>query len=233
MAREKKAPGQKKKHWWNYLGDAYRITKRTFSWLPWGLLGAFAIGLAIGLIPAIVTGSWLQWMLLGVVFAMTFPMFLLLRLVRKASYSQLKGMPGAASAVLDNLGRGWNVKTEPVRVNPRSQEMVFRALGRPGVVLVSEGTKSRAGRLLTDERKAIKRVAPSAPIHEIMLGEQDGQVSLEQLEKKIKKLKKQITAQEVAALGYRLEALNKNSLGIPKGIDPMNARPNRRAMRGK
>ncbi|MGO1637077.1 MAG: DUF4191 family protein [Ancrocorticia populi] len=42
-----------------------------------------------------------------------------------------------------------------------------------------------------------------------------------------------MTSQEVAALSYRLEALNKNALPIPKGIDPYNARPNRRAMRGK
>ncbi|PWF24519.1 DUF4191 domain-containing protein [Ancrocorticia populi] len=233
MAKEKKAPGEKKKHWWNYLGDAYRITKRTYSWLPWALIGAFVLGLAIGLIPAIVTGKWIQWILLGVAFALMFPMFLLLRLVRKASYSQLRGMAGASTAVLDNLGRGWNVKSEPVRVNARTQEMVFRALGRPGVVLVSEGTKSRAGRLLNDERKAIKRIAPSAPIHEIMVGEEEGQVDLAKLEKQIKKLKKQITSQEVAALSYRLEALNKNALPIPKGIDPYNARPNRRAMRGK
>lgn len=232
MAKDKKVPGEKKKHWWNYLGDAYRVTKRTYAWLPWGLLGVFVIGLLIGLIPAIVTGKWLQWIILGVAFALMFPMLLLLRLVRKASYSQLEGRPGASSAVLDNLGRGWNVKSEPVRVNPRSQEMVFRVLGRPGVVLVSEGHKSRAGRLLNDERKAIKRVAPSAPIHTFMVGPDEGQLSLEQMEKQIKKLKKQITSQEVAALSNRMEALNKNSLGIPHGIDPYNARPNRRAMRG-
>ncbi len=233
MAKKEKASATKKKHWWSYLGDAYRITKQTYSWLPWGLLGVFAIGLAIGLIPAIITGKWLQYIILGVLFGLMFPMLLLLRLVRKASYSQLRGRPGASTAVLDNLGRGWNVKSEPVRVNPRTQEMVFRALGKPGVVLVSEGTKSRAGRLLADERKAIKRVAPSAPIHEIMVGDEEGQVDLERLEKTIKKLKKQISAQEVAGLSNRLDALSRNSLPIPKGIDPYNARPNRRAMRGK
>ena len=66
-----------------------------------------------------------------------------------------------------------------------------------------------------------------------MVGDEEGQVDLERLEKTIKKLKKQISAQEVAGLSNRLDALSRNSLPIPKGIDPYNARPNRRAMRGK
>ncbi|MFT0847985.1 DUF4191 domain-containing protein [Actinomycetaceae bacterium L2_0104] len=233
MAKDDKKPSQKKKRWWSYLADAYKVTKRTYSWLPWALIGAFVLGLAIGVIPAVLTGKWIQWMILGILFGITFPLFLLMRLVRKASFSQIAGKPGAVSAVLDSVRRGWNVNSEPVRFNARTQDMVFRALGRPGVLLVSEGPKNRVRGLIDEERKAIKRVAPSAPVHVIMVGEDEGQVSLDVLEKKMRKLKKQITAQEVAALSYRLEAIRPNSLPIPKGIDPYNARPNRRAMRGR
>ena len=129
--------------------------------------------------------------------------------------------------------RGWNVKPEPVRFNARTQDMVYRALGRPGVVIVSEGPKGRVRSLIEEERKAIKRVAPSAPTHVIMVGNDEGQVKLERLEREMRRLKKQITAQEVAALSNRLDAIRTNNLPIPKGIDPLNARPNRRAMRGK
>ena len=66
-----------------------------------------------------------------------------------------------------------------------------------------------------------------------MVGNDEGQVKLERLEREMRRLKKQITAQEVAALSNRLDAIRTNNLPIPKGIDPLNARPNRRAMRGK
>lgn len=233
MAKDDKKPREKKKRWWSYLADAYKVTKRSYSWLPWALLGAFVLGLAIGLVPAIITGRWIQWLILGILFASTFPLFLLMRLVRKASFAQIAGKPGAASAVLGNVRRGWNVKEEPVRFNARTQDMVFRALGRPGVLLVSEGPKSRVRSLIEEERKAIKRVAPSAPVHVIMVGEEEGQVSLDVLERQMRKMKKQITSQEVAALSYRLEAIHANNLPIPKGIDPTNVRPNRRALRGR
>ena len=233
MAKDEKKPRPKKKRWWSYLGDAYKVTKRSYSWLPWGLLGVALLGLAIGLVPAIITGRWLSWIILAIAFGVTFPLLLLMRLVRKASYQQIDGRPGAVSAVLDNIGRGWNVKPEPVRFNARTQDMVYRALGRPGVVIVSEGPKGRVRGLIEEERKAIKRVAPSAPTHVIMVGNDEGQVKLERLEREMRRLKKQITAQEVAALSYRLDAIRTNNLPIPKGIDPLNARPNRRAMRGK
>ena len=35
--------------------------------------------------------------------------------------------------------RGWYVEDEPVAVDPRTRDLVFRAVGRPGVVLVTEG----------------------------------------------------------------------------------------------
>ncbi len=233
MAKDDKKPRQKKKRWWSYLADAYKVTKKSYSWLPWALLGVFALGLAIGVIPAVVTGQWVQWLILAILFGLTFPLFLLMRLVRKASFAQIEGKPGAVSAVLGGVRRGWNVKTEPVRFNARTQDMVFRALGRPGVLLVSEGPKSRVRGLVEEERKAIKRVAPSAPVHVVMVGTEEGQVSLDVLERQMRKMKKQITAQEVAALSSRLEAIRTNNLPIPKGIDPRNARPNRRAMRGR
>lgn len=232
MARDPK-PAQKKKHWWNTIADAYRITRRTYKALAWWMLGAGVLGLAIGIVPAFLTKSWISWSILGVLLAVTLPMLLLVQLVKKASYAQLDGMPGASSAVLDNLGRGWDVKQEPVRFNARTQEMVFRAIGRPGVVLVTEGGTVRARKLLDDERRAIRRVAPNAPIHTIMVGHEEHQVTLSKLDRTIRKLPKSISNEEVAALSRRLESINPNNLPIPKGIDPTNMRMNRRALRGR
>ncbi len=233
MAKDSGRTKPKKKHWWNYLGDAYRITKRSYSWTPWALLAGFAIGLAVGIVPSILTGRWLSWMLIGIMLALLLPMITLTRLVRRASYAQIDGMPGAASAVLDNIKRGWDISTEPVRVNARTQDMVFRAIGRPGIVLIAEGPKGRVGKLIDEERRAIRRVAPNAPVHTIFIGHDDGQTELIDLEKSMRRLPKTISNEEVAALARRLEAIKTNTLPIPKGIDPMKARPDRRALRGK
>ena len=169
----------------------------------------------------------------AVLFAFILPMITLTRMVRTASYKQIDGMPGAVSAVLDRIRRGWTVQAEPVRFNARSQDMVFRAIGRPGIVLITEGPTPRVERLVAEERRAIKRVAPNAPVHVINVGNDEGQTRLIDLNKAMRRLPRGITSQEVAALARRLEALSQKSLPIPKGIDPYKARPDRRAMRGK
>ena len=160
------------------------------------------------------------------------PMITLVRLVRRASYGQIDGMPGAVSAVLDNIGRGWNVTTEPVRFNARSQDLLFRAVGRPGIVLITEGPTNRVRNLVAEEKRALKRVAPNTPIHVINVGNDEDQTKLMALEKEMRKLPKGISNQEVAALSNRLDALNSKALPIPKGIDPQKVRANRRALRG-
>jgi integral membrane protein len=227
----KKAP--KKQRWYKVLGEAYRVAKRTYPWARWALLGAAAAGAAIGVVPAIAMGRWITWGIFAVLFAFILPMITLTRMVRTASYKQIDGMPGAVSAVLDRIRRGWTVQAEPVRFNARSQDMVFRAIGRPGIVLITEGPTPRVERLVAEERRAIKRVAPNAPVHVINVGNDEGQTRLIDLNKAMRRLPRGITIQEVAALARRLEALSQKSLPIPKGIDPYKARPDRRAMRGK
>ena len=217
----KKAP--KKQRWYKVLGEAYRVAKRTYPWARWALLGAAAAGAAIGVVPAIATGRWITWGIFAVLFAFILPMITLTRMVRTASYKQIDGMPGAVSAVLDRIRRGWTVQAEPVRFNARSQDMVFRAIGRPGIVLITEGPTPRVERL----------VAEDAPVHVINVGNDEGQTRLIDLNKAMRRLPRGITSQEVAALARRLEALSQKSLPIPKGIDPYKARPDRRAMRGK
>ena len=163
----------------------------------------------------------------------TLALLVLVQLVKRASYSQIDGMPGAVGAVLSNIKRGWVIEQEPVRFNARTQDMIYRAIGRPGVVLIAEGPSERVNRLIADERKAIKRVAPSAPVQVIKAGNGEDQIKLRKLEKHIKRLPKVMSHDEVAAVSARMKAIPTNALPIPKGIDPFNARPDRRAMRGR
>jgi hypothetical protein len=50
----------------------------------------------------------------------------------------------------------------------------------------------------------------------------------------MQRMKKQLTKQEAAAVSKRLNALHRSlRQQVPKGVDPMRARPNRKAMRGR
>ncbi|XCB29951.1 DUF4191 domain-containing protein [Arcanobacterium hippocoleae] len=194
----------------------------------WSIFGIIVLAILLG----VFTKNWIFSLIFGLMFAIICPLLFLTELVKRASYKQIENMPGASAAVMGQIKRGWAISEEPVRFNPRTKDLVFRAVGRPGVVLVSEGSGAGIQKLIREERQAIKRVAPSAPISVIQVGMEDGQVPIAKLQRAMRKLPKQITNQEVAALTNRLSAVRTNSLPIPKGIDPMKARANRRAMRG-
>lgn len=233
MAKDPNKPKKpKKKRWYSYLADAYRISKRTYSWTPLAIWGTVLAFIAIGFILGFTTGAKIMWPLMFTMLGLTLSLVILTQLVKRASFSQIDGMPGAAGAVMDQIKRGWVINREPVRFNARTQDLIYRAIGRPGVVIISEGPANRVAKLIDEERKAIKRVAPSAPIEVIRVGNEEGQVPLSKLEKTMKKLPKKVTDQEVAAIAQRLDAIQTNAMPIPKGIDPFKARPNRRSMRG-
>ena len=129
------------------------------------------------------------------------------------------------------LRRGWILKDQPVAVNPRTQDLVFLAIGRAGVVLVTEGPISRVKPLVDAERRRLGRVLPNVPIHVVNAGNDEGQVPLASVGKKMKKLPKAITKLEVSAVDKRISTLGSAKLPIPKGIDPTRARPSRRSGR--
>lgn len=52
----------------------------------------------------------------------------------------------------------------PVAVNGKTQDAVYRAVGRGGVVLISEGPKTRTTRMLEEERRKVLRVLPNVPV---------------------------------------------------------------------
>ena len=58
------------------------------------------------------------------------------------------GQPGAVGAVLKNgLRRSWTGSERPINISPRTQDAVYRAVGRGGIVLIGEGPRSRTQRL--------------------------------------------------------------------------------------
>src|SRR5690606_27872 len=111
------------------------------------------------------------WIISGLLAGLLVFLIVLSRKAERAAYSQIKGQPGAVGAVLkSSLRRGWTASEIPVAVSPRTQDAVYRAVGRGGIALIGEGPKSRTTRMLEEERRKVARVAPNVPIHIIHVG---------------------------------------------------------------
>lgn len=229
---ENNAPA-KKRRWYHNLADAYRITARTYPWIGWLLAASAVITICLALVIAWVTkGNWIVWSILGVLLGATVAMSILSLLVRRAMYAQIDGTTGAVYAVLSQIRSGWIISEQPLTVT-REQDVVWRIIGRPGIVLISEGPSSRVKPILGHERSRVSKVMKNVPVHVIQVGNDDGQVSLSSLQSRLRKLKKVLTKEEVPSVAARINALQSSAPPIPKGIDPTKVRPNRRAMRGR
>lgn len=234
--KKKTADGEaapKKQRWYHQLRDVYKMTVEATPNVRWLLLGTFFGIIAVGVGIGFLLGHPVYAGFLSVLVATLTTMILLTNRAEKSAYSRIEGQPGAASSALGTIRRGWNYEEEPVAIDPRTQDVVFRAIGRPGVVLISEGPPHRAKRMLEKERRRVARVAPGVKIHLIQVGRDEGQVPLPKLVRKLRSFKNSLTKLEVDAIVKRLRALGHGRPPVPKGIDPMRARPDRRAMRGR
>src|SRR5690606_34602954 len=119
-------------------------------------------------------------------------MFILARRAEKAAYAQIEGQPGASLSALRTIRRGWDFPEEPVAVDPRTQDMVFRGVGRAGVVLVGEGAPHRVTKLLEGERKKVARILPNVPVTILQAGSGPEQVALAKLPRTVQRLKKKL-----------------------------------------
>ena len=224
---------QKKTRWYTQVWQAYQMTRKQDPAVTWVMLAAFFGIVAVALVIGLLWGHVVYTLFLGLPFAALAAMFLLARRAETAAYAQIEGQPGASRAALGTIRRGWTFAEEPVAVDPRTQDLVFRGIGRAGVVLVSEGPKGRATKLLDTERKRTSRVLPNVPITLIQSGSDEGQVPLRKLPRRVQRLKPTLTKQETSEIGKRLTALGTVRLPVPKGIDPTRARPDRKGMRGR
>jgi hypothetical protein len=192
------------------------------------IVAGIAIGVLVGfLIPPFAVWTVVLWGVTGLLAGVLGGMISMTRLSTSAMYKKIDGMPGAAGHVLStSLGRGWQSGDSPVGVNPRTQEAVYRAVGRGGVVIVGEGARGRLTRLVNEERSKAQRVAQGVPVTVFYVGHGEDEVPISQLAKHIKSLPKKIDKSTMAAVIKRIDSVSQSlaSLPIPKGIDPTKVR---------
>lgn len=231
-----KPPKVKKRRWYHQLWDVFQMTRKADPLVVWWMLAAFLGAIAIGVLIGLIFNPRMLWYftVLAVPVGFLAATIILSRRAERAAYARIEGQPGAVSAALGTIKRGWSIEEEPVAIDPRTQAMVFRAVGRPGVLLISEGgTRAVQQRLLEQERKRVSRLVPDVPTTLLQVGRDEGQVPLPELASKVRKQKAKITKLEVAEVNKRLTALGKIRMPVPKGIDPTRMRPDRKGMRGR
>ncbi len=204
------------------LRETYTMAKRVDPRIGLVSLGAgllvWAAFIALGFV---VLSPWVTGFF-GFSFGLLVAAFLFGRRAEAAAYTQVEGQPGAAAAVLNALRRGWIVT--PAIAVTRNQDVVHRAIGRCGIVLVGEGQASRVANLLATEKRKHARVAPGAPVYDVIVGDGEAQVTLRKLNKHLTKLPRTIRPAEVTDINFRLKALQANPVPIPKGPLPQNTK---------
>lgn len=215
------------------LRAVFTMTRKADPASVWWMLGAWAGSTVIGYLIGLYFNHEIYAGILGFMFGLLAAVAILGRRAERAAYTQIGGQKGAVGYALKGLRRGWNVDEQPVAVDPRSQDLVFRAVGRPGVVLVTEGPVPRSNRLAETERKRLARIVPDVPVTIVNAGDGEGQVSLRALSRTLMRKKPVLTKSEVAEVSKRLRALGAARLPIPKGVDPARMRPDRKATKGR
>jgi len=191
---------------------------------PWALPIVVLIAVAVivvFVVAGLLTGLIALLAPLGVLVGLMGAMIAFGRFAQSAQYAAIEGQPGAAAAILQSMRGGWTV-TPAVSAN-RNMDVVHRAVGKPGVVLVGEGNPARLPSLLAAEKKRISRVAYDVPIYDMQVGNEEGQVPIRRLQRKLMRLPRNLKGQSVAELNFRLKALPGN-LQTPKGPMPKSGR---------
>jgi len=231
MAARSSAP-EKRPGFFRQIVTLFRFTREEFAWLPWLLIGILGVGVGVGvlvgfLIPPFAIWSVVLWGVTGLLAGILVALVTTTRLSNTAMYRKIDGMPGATGHVLSTaLGRNWQGSDTPVGVNPRTQEAVYRAVGRGGVVIVGEGARGRLTRLVGEERSKAQRVASGVPVTVLYVGHEEGDVPIAKLASTIKALPRAIDRTTQAAVVKRIDSVSQSlaSLPIPKGIDPTRVR---------
>ncbi|QIZ36626.1 DUF4191 domain-containing protein [Saccharopolyspora sp. ASAGF58] len=202
--------------------EAFKMQRREDKLLLPLMLGAFLGVTVVVFLLGIIWG--LHWVFLpvGLAFGLLAAVIIFGRRVQATVYRKADGQPGAAGWALDNLRGRW-VLNQAV-AGTAQLDTVHRLIGRPGVVLVGEGSPHRVKSLMAQEKKRVARLIGETPIYEITVGNEKDQVPLSKLQQRIMKLPRNIGPGQVDAIENRLAALASRGNSLPKGPMPQGAK---------
>lgn len=220
------------------VAATYRMSKQTDRWIGLWMLGAFLLfgGLGFALFFVLPPPGTLGVILAGFggfMIGLLAMMIVFSRRAQKAAYKRLEGQAGAAANALMMLRKGW--KSAPAIAFNKQQDVIHRVVGPPGIVLVGEGNPHRVRQLMVSEVRKHERVAADTPIHQVVCGNEAGQVPLPKLVRHVQKLGRQVKPAQMTDTLNRLKALDaqRSNIPLPKGPIPTSMKGLRGNMRGR
>ena len=199
------------------LKDAFGLVRREkpFAYAWCGLV--FVVALVGGFFAGEGLGHPLYFGILSIPLALLFAFFTFTRFANTAAFTSIQGQIGAGASVLMSIRKGYT--TTPAVNAARNQDMVHRVVGRSGIILVGEGTPA-VRTLLLDEKKKVERFVPGVPVHQLLVGDYEGAVSLRKLQKAVKKFPNKLSKAQLREVRNRLKGVGGMNMPIPKGPMP-------------
>jgi hypothetical protein len=204
------------------LWQAFNIQRQEDKRLLPYMIGAFVLIVGVSVAVGVWSGGFTMVTMipLGVVLGVLVAFIIFGRRAQRSVYHKAEGQTGAAAWALDNLRGKWRVT--PGVAATGHFDAVHRVIGRPGVILVAEGSPARLKPLLAQEKKRTARLVGDVPIYDVIIGNGDGEVPLAKLERHLTRLPANITAKQMDSLESRLSALGSRAgtAAMPKGPLP-------------
>ena len=205
------------------LWQAFNLQRKEDKLLLPLMIGALVLSIVVFFLVGLIFD--LQWFLLilGILVGILLAFIIFGRRVQKTVYGKAEGQAGAAAWVLDNLKGAWRVS--PAIAATTHLDTLHRVIGRPGVILVAEGAAHRVKPLLAQEKKKTARLVGDTPIYDVIVGNEEGQVPLKDLQKYLVKLPNNIDTKRMDNIESRLAALTaRGGPALPKGPMPGGAK---------
>ena len=233
--KQSKDPAQQGR--FRQIAEAYKLTAEYDKWLTPLTILSFAVPVAVAIVISVLTNAtmfrWLMAVLTAVMVGLLLAMLVLVQKTKKATYRRYAGEVGSAEVALQMLGKKW--VHDPVIAATKHKDVVHRAIGPAGIVLVAEGDPNRAKQLLLNEQRKHEKFISNTVVVSIQMGDKEGQVPLTQLEKHVRKLPKTLQPHQVTDVRNRLRAIDavRPKVPLPKGPVPTSMKGMRRGMRGR
>ena len=205
------------------IRENYRMAKQHDPRLGIWMSGVFALVMLLCVGLGVLLDNPVTFVILGLAVGTLAATILFSRRAMRSAYKSIEGQPGAAVAIVQNMAKlGWGI-TPAVAAN-KTGDLVHRAIGRPGVILIGEPKSNALAGLVVTERKRTARFVPEIPIHDLVIGNEEGQIPISRLDKHLRKMPNVLSPGEVTQMRKRLDALSSNPLPIPKGPMPKSGR---------
>ncbi len=202
--------------------------------VPLAVVGGVSVFVVLTVVGALISGGTYLgialYTVIGLITGYLATLLFISRAANTAVFNKYADEPGRVGLVVGVLTRrSYKGAAQPVAVNPKTKDTVFRIVGPAGVVLMGDGSKTSTQALMEDERRKIQRVAQGVTVHMLYCANDGNGIPLKKLESSVRKLKRTLNRNEIRAVQNRLSAIDTRfGMPIPKGIDPMKMRPSRK-----